>query len=125
MPQMTDGYEVCNQIPPVLYTKGPVTVLKFKQEYNQNVICWYTTNYSATRVRTWVDMYADTAMKEALHAKGVGRFPGVERPKKFLPRVARRNFLTYLFFTYEETALVASRYVEGHALTLCIYTVTV
>ena len=35
------------------------------------------------------------------------------------------NFLTYLFFTYEETALVASRYIEGHALTLCIYTVTV
>ena len=26
---------------------------------------------------------------------------------------------------YEETALVASRYIEGHALTLCIYTVTV
>jgi len=33
--------------------------------------------------------------------------------------------LTYLFFTYEQTALVASRYIEGHALTLCIYTVTV
>ena len=28
------------------------------------------------------------------------------------------------FLTYEET-LVASRYIEGHALTLCIYTVTV
>ena len=41
---------------------------------------------------------------------------------------AARNaekFLTYLFFTYEETALVASRYIEEHALTLCIYTVTV
>jgi len=33
--------------------------------------------------------------------------------------------LTYLFFTYKETALVASRYIEGHALALCIYTVTV
>ena len=31
------------------------------------------------------------------------------------------NFLTYLFFTYKETALVASHYIEGHALTLCIY----
>ena len=36
-----------------------------------------------------------------------------------------KNFLTYQFFTYEETALVASRYFEGHALTLCIYAVTV
>ena len=34
-------------------------------------------------------------------------------------------FFTYPFFTYEETALVASRYFEGHALTLCIYAVTV
>ena len=33
--------------------------------------------------------------------------------------------LTYLFFTYEETALVASHYIEGHALTLCIYMYTV
>ena len=39
--------------------------------------------------------------------------------------VARKNFLTYLFFTYKETALVASRYIDGYALTLCIYTVTV
>jgi len=39
--------------------------------------------------------------------------------------LARKIFLNYLFSTYEETALVASRYVEGHALTLCIYTVTV
>jgi len=66
-------------------------------------------------------------------SKGVGRSPGVERPyieaaqrpTIFLPREARKDFETYLFFTYEETALVASRYVEGHALTLCIYTVTV
>ena len=36
MPQTaTDGYEVCTQIPPVLYTKGPV--LKFKQEHNENI----------------------------------------------------------------------------------------
>jgi len=28
--------------------------------------------------------------------------------------------LTYLLFTYEETALVASRYIEERALTLCI-----
>jgi len=38
---------------------------------------------------------------------------------------AGENFFTYLFFTYEETALVVSRRLEGHALTLCIYTVTV
>ena len=36
-----------------------------------------------------------------------------------------RDFWTYLFFIYEETALVASRYIEGNALTLRIYTVTV
>jgi len=36
MPQMvTDGYEVCTQIPPVLYIKGPVS--QFKQEHNENV----------------------------------------------------------------------------------------
>ena len=26
---VTDGYEVCTRIPPVLYTKGPVLKLKF------------------------------------------------------------------------------------------------
>ena len=53
-----------------------------------------------------------------------GGGPGVERQYIEAARSAE-NFLTYLFFTYEETALVASRYIEGHALTLCIYTVTV
>ena len=49
--------------------------------------------------------------------KGVGRSPGVER--LYRGHAAAENF------SYEETALVASRYIEGHALTLCIYTVTV
>jgi len=44
---------------------------------------------------------------------------------KFSSARSAKNFLTYQFFTYEETALVASRYFEGHALTLCIYAVTV
>jgi len=62
--------------------------------------------------------------------KGVGRSPGVEWPyivaaDKFSPARSAKIFLTYQFFTYEETALVASRYFEGHALTLCIYAVTV
>ena len=71
-------------------------------------------------------------LKSQSYYKGVRRSPGVERPnieaaqwpRIFLPRVARK-FLTYLFFTYEETALIASRYIEGHALTLCVYAVTV
>ena len=52
--------------------------------------------------------------------------PGVERPyieAEHRPRIL--SSATYLFFTYEEIALVAARYIEGHALTLCIYTVTV
>ena len=40
-------------------------------------------------------------------------------------RSADKFFDLSIFFTYEETALVASRYIEGHALTLRIYTVTV
>ena len=59
-----------------------------------------------------------------ISAKGVGRSPGVEWPYIEAAR-SMEKFLTYLFFTYEETALVASHYIEGHALTLCIYTVTV
>jgi len=46
-----------------------------------------------------------------------------QRPRIFLPRVARKIF--WPIRTYEETALVASRYIEGHALTLGNYTVTV
>ena len=59
-------------------------------------------------------------------SKGVGRSPGVERPYIEAARIAEKFFIvTYLLFTYEETTLVASRYFEGHALTLYIYAVTV
>ena len=54
-----------------------------------------------------------------------GYIEATQRLRIFLTRVARKNFDLSIFFTYEETALVASRYIEGHALTLCIYTVTV
>jgi len=59
-----------------------------------------------------------------MSTQGVGRSPGVEWPY-IEAACSEENFLTYLFFTYEETTLVASRYIEGHALILCIYTVTV
>jgi len=74
-------------------------------------------------------------LKASSKLKGVGRSPGVERPcidyrgraaaNNFSYACSAENFLTYLFFTYEETALIASHYIEGHALTLCIYTATV
>jgi len=67
-----------------------------------------------------------------MYHKGVGRSPGVERPyieAAERPRIyssarsAEIFFYLSVFFTYEETAVVASRYIEGHALTLCNYTV--
>ena len=56
---------------------------------------------------------------------GAAVYRGRAEAENFLLRVARKKFLTYLYFTYEETVLVASRYIEGHALTLCVSTVTV
>jgi len=56
-------------------------------------------------------------------SQGIGRSPGVERPYIEVAQQLRifflaycRKILTHLFFTYEETALVASHYIEGHAL---------
>jgi len=48
-------------------------------------------------------------------------YRGRAAAENFSSARSAEKILTYLFFTYEETALVASRYIEGHALTLCIY----
>jgi len=56
---------------------------------------------------------------------GAAIYRGRAAGDNFSSARSAEKILTYLYFTYEETALVASRYVEGHALTLCIYTATV
>ena len=54
---------------------------------------------------------------------GAAVYRGRAAVENLFPRSVEKIF--DLFFNFEETALVVSRYIEGHALTLCIYTVTV
>jgi len=66
-----------------------------------------------------------TQGRRKVSRSGAAIYRGPAGADNFSSVCSAENFLTYLFFTYEERALVAFRYVEGHALTLCIYTVTV
>ena len=50
-------------------------------------------------------------------SKGVGRSPGVERPcsgREYFSARSAKNFLTCLFFTYEETAAGCCSALPGH-----------
>jgi len=70
-------------------------------------------------------LYQATQGRRKVPKSGAAIYRGSVAADNFSSTHSAEHFLTYLFFTYKETALVASHYVEGHVLTLCIYTVTV
>ena len=79
-------------------------------------VFWYRVSFTVCNV---------SQGRRKVPRSGAAIYRAREAADNFSSARSVENFLTYLFFTYEETALIASRYVEGHALTLCIYTVTV